>query len=336
MGSDSTANQTNPCGSAHRDSRSTERASTNVHLRAEKIALPTARLLASRPRLSVYQLFDNSINLTTDSDELVSLVMSGQDAGPFSVQLAPDEHRRLSFKQLLEHNLHEVILAADVKQIRIGPVQVGLQSGQIWNPRLDQGQLSTANLEASAAHIWSLMNSRAPEGSLPLEILAGGGSIFAERVRSAWSLIEKGVINAQPELCASGAQLATGVGIGLTPAGDDFLTGILLAFWLGMANPEPYSAQLFAGTDGRTGLLSLALLSAAARGEASESWHTLAAAISREKGPALLLAALAVLSAGHSSGADTLFGFVLALRTIGRHFEQGSVKSSSTSVAVRT
>jgi hypothetical protein len=117
-------------------------------------------------------------------------------------------------------------------------------------------------------------------------------------------------------MCGAAASLAAGAGIGLTPAGDDYLMGVLLAFWVGMMDPDPFIVALMGGTEGRTGRLSMAFLRAAARGEASQAWHRLAEAMSRCDTRGLEAAVTVLLRTGHSSGADALYGFTKALTTI--------------------
>lgn len=130
-------------------------------------------------------------------------------------------------------------------------------------------------------------------------------------------------------MCRSGARLAAGLGIGLTPAGDDFLMGVLMAFWLGLVNPTPYIESLISGAVGRTGRLSMALLDSAGRGEASQGWHTLVRAITRRQAQSILPAVMVILGAGHTSGADALFGFMVGLRSVCRQVEM-DVQSGST------
>jgi hypothetical protein len=134
----------------------------------------------------------------------------------------------------------------------------------------------------------------------------------------AWRQIGKAIKYAEPGRCTRGAQLAAGVGLGLTPAGDDFLMGVMLALWLSMKEPDPYINALLAGARGRTGRLSTAFLEAAARGEAGQSWHHMAQAIAMADAQEIRQATAILLSAGHTSGADALLGFAGALESTGQ------------------
>lgn len=103
-----------------------------------------------------------------------------------------------------------------------------------------------------------------------------------------------------------------GLGPGLTPAGDDYLAGVLLGLraipsshlWL-LAAPAVLTA-----VPGRTSALSTALLAAAFRGEAARPWHELAGALARSDARRATAAAARVRRLGHSSGRWTLIGFL--------------------------
>lgn len=92
----------------------------------------------------------------------------------------------------------------------------------------------------------------------------------------------------------------TGLGPGLTPAGDDALAGILLV-------AGDRDAAIAAAARARTNDIACAFLRWAARGQSIEPVHRLLAGGGR---PALA----DLLRFGHSSGADLAFGLRLGLR----------------------
>lgn len=103
-----------------------------------------------------------------------------------------------------------------------------------------------------------------------------------------------------------------GLGPGLTPAGDDYLAGVLLGL---RAIPSsllwPLAAPaVLTAVPGRTSALSTALLAAAFRGEAARPWHGLAGALARSDARRAMAAAARVRRLGHSSGRWTLAGFL--------------------------
>lgn len=113
----------------------------------------------------------------------------------------------------------------------------------------------------------------------------------------------------------SAAVKLVGLGEGSTPAGDDYLVGVLHALSLGGEEQAEGSllATIANAGQGRTTRASAAWLAAAARGEASPVWRALLAAIGAGREAAVRTAARAVRATGHTSGAFSLRGFLDAL-----------------------
>ncbi|MBX2825978.1 MAG: DUF2877 domain-containing protein [Gammaproteobacteria bacterium] len=108
-----------------------------------------------------------------------------------------------------------------------------------------------------------------------------------------------------------------GAGAGMTPAGDDVLAGVLLAlrlFGFATAADELWRRLRPLGQV-RTHAISMALLEAAARGHASEPWHTLLADWSSGDTTKCQRSATLLDAIGQSSGWDTLSGFMLVSAT---------------------
>lgn len=107
------------------------------------------------------------------------------------------------------------------------------------------------------------------------------------------------------------ARALGGLGPGLTPAGDDALSGILFAF-RAMSGPTAEQSLAALARSVRTGDLASAVLEAAALGSHIEPVHDLvmAAAAHDARGAARAAAALDVF--GSSSGADIAYGLRLA------------------------
>jgi hypothetical protein len=104
-----------------------------------------------------------------------------------------------------------------------------------------------------------------------------------------------------------------GLGEGSTPAGDDYLVGVLLALSLGAGRDgrrNSLLASLAVIGDGRTTTASATWLTAAARGEASPVWRALLDAWAASDEHAVRNCARAVRGTGHTSGAFSLRGFL--------------------------
>jgi hypothetical protein len=132
----------------------------------------------------------------------------------------------------------------------------------------------------------------------------------AEVLRAGW--------DGDGERLQEGVTGLAGLGGGLTPAGDDFLSGAMLWAWLAYPTPASLGRAIVETAAPRTTTLSAALLRAAAQGECSAPWHALLAALGAEAdtGQEARIAAATgeILAHGATSGADTLAGF-LYMRT---------------------
>lgn len=197
------------------------------------------------------------------------------------------------------------LLTGGVGVLYLGGRRITLERAADWEPRPAWRALGrrialwieiARDLEADAAtegsdlscdRSWSPLQARRSEFRRALR-RRDGESIG----RTAWTL--------------------AGLGPGLTPAGDDYLAGVLLGL---RAIPSsllwPLAAPaVLTAVPGRTSALSTALLAAAFRGEAARPWHELAGALARSDARRAMAAAARVRRLGHSSGRWTLAGFL--------------------------
>jgi len=134
-------------------------------------------------------------------------------------------------------------------------------------------------------------------------------AIILSTARSAGEALRDGWAGNQDRLQAAAITLA-GLGNGLTPAGDDFLAGVMLWAWLSHLDPIPFCQTLLGIAAPRTTTLSAAFLRAAAQGTCNHPWHILLTAFSEGIESAIETAVQKVLAHGATSGADTLAGFL--------------------------
>jgi len=121
---------------------------------------------------------------------------------------------------------------------------------------------------------------------------------------------------------ARAASGLAGMGVGLTPAGDDLLAGVLSALRFharstGDAVFPPGQLEQLASAAGRlTSPFSAFLLAGAAKGLVAEPLAHWLEAVCRGMGDLALAKIPEIGALGHSSGLDTLTGMVLALQTV--------------------
>jgi hypothetical protein len=199
--------------------------------------------------------------------------------------------------------------------LHLGDLRIDLSSAIPWDPTLpvldragDEGlRVLATHLRANASSE-GLARMRFDVAETPL-LTAG---------RQAMDRLRLGFARGDgPAIIDAAAQLA-GLGPGLTPSGDDVLTGILLALrvWPQASGPlgmSVVSTLLVRAAVPRTGRISRAYLWAAWQGHASEAWHDLIRALPGES-DGVVAAATRILQTGETSGADMLAGFLSARR----------------------
>ena len=243
-------------------------------------ALSFSRSLRPAPELRVLAVFARACDLAApDGQRVVALVTPQVGDGPLNIVVAGLD-RKLGAVQ------RGMTAAWQGDRLRLGPLLVSLDGAVPWEPRPDWVYLRR-NRQRIAARLL-LLREMVPN----LKDLTG----FLVPVRAVKSV---------DDLLA-----LAGRGRGLTPAGDDFLMGWMLRAWLDHPAPEVVCRQVVEGAAPRTTTLAAAMLRAAARGECDAAWHALLSALAGDDAGTLAPAVERVLAHGHTSGADTLAGFL--------------------------
>lgn len=200
----------------------------------------------------------------------------------------------------------------DAQHLRLGDIEITLACPE-WDPRPDwaalRGRLPLISAQGPA--LARLAREIAPSpGLLQLTkpttwFLPGIADAFANAeadlpVGELW----------RPERVARAAARVAGVGVGLTPSGDDWLAGLLMWIWLAHPRPEELGAAVMGAAASRTTILSAALLRCAADGECDEAWHGLLHALAFEQQTDVEADVRRILNHGATSGADMLAGFL--------------------------
>ncbi|WP_110955975.1 DUF2877 domain-containing protein [Anaerosinus massiliensis] len=113
----------------------------------------------------------------------------------------------------------------------------------------------------------------------------------------------------------------TGRGKGLTPSGDDILLGFTLCIHLFGDFPQWKQMLAFAVTNESTTMISVAYLNALLQGYVSESCIQLVKLLDHGETEQIQKKVEQVKSFGHTSGSDTLFGFLLGLNFLIHQWE---------------
>ncbi len=263
---------------------------------AQAISIPAWESLQRAPgEARVLGRFERVVDLLL-GDDILALATPDVGCGPF--HLVVDA---LPATPLPERVALRVLPGA----LWIGPWQIALPAElPLWNPRPAWEQLTCA--PSRLAMLRELVSAAARAGSVsPL-----AGALWGAAPASVAQLA--GALDGQdPAALDKAVAVLAGWGPGLTPSGDDFLAGLMLALWAREGEAaRPLCAGIAAAAAPRTTRLSRAFLRAAAEGLADERWHALLHALAAGPEAAIERAAQAVLAFGASSGLDMLTGFL--------------------------
>jgi hypothetical protein len=193
-------------------------------------------------------------------------------------------------------------------------VSVDLAHARSWSSRLpaDPMRISAAALRGAR----EAAARRAPkDGFGPLLRGDGVGDGFARAAERPIRALQSALAEGAPSAAAHAAADLVGLGVGLTPSGDDLLVGLLA----GLEVVDDPARRHIAGAVvehamERTSLISASALSQAARGRYAERLHDVLAAIVAGEGMGIEGSIEAAMRYGATSGADTLVGLFIGLQ----------------------
>lgn len=269
-----------------------------MNLLATIMSLPAARWLHETQQAVVHSVFVQACNLRNERGDWLSLALPASGIGPFTIVAPLPEG--CGFHDWLSPGMPASVTP---HAITLPPLTIHLTGAALWEPCPDWSGAPPAALATALAWLITWL----PPFSL-------AQSPYAAAAQTAQAALQTGLQQADLAACRDGAKQLGGVGPGLTPAGDDFLLGVMAALWLiwSAARARLFSQAIAAAAGPRTTPLSAAWLAAAAAGNLSSHWHQLLWALPLVQMDALQAAVDAMLSIGASSGADALAGFVWA------------------------
>ena len=274
----------------------------------------------------VHSVFRSAVNLKTGrSYRLLSLLASGQPDLPQGIRLNSSE--ALPFEGL---RTGEVIHGrAGLLQFENFPLAIQLRGAQRWKCDLRALDIDPDKSAVSVAweHVWDELNRQQKLSGA--EIVADELFHSSETPRPVVTLKagqavgELVTATRKFDLADSTALRALiGLGSGLTPSGDDLLTGYLAGLWCtmrGKSKRARFIASLgkrILRLSARTNDISRTYLYHAVHGQVSSLLADLAGAISRgENTLHLHNSARSALQSGHSSGMDAVTGLLVGLIT---------------------
>ncbi len=269
-------------------------------------------------RAQVHSVFLRACNIETHSGELVTLLAAGCGNLPHAVRCAspigPLNARMRKGQAAILDGARLCIPAAELV--------MDLSRATVWN-----GMVADAppGLRGMASHgtlreLRETLRHQAPDqGVAPVLFSSGAPQSALERAlvaRMAQTLpiLARATEASDPEAVASALSTLVGLGVGLTPAGDDFIVGYLAALW-SRSRREPGIAALLNALSLpvrllslRTNAISRQMLLDALQGQFAE--RLIEVMICVCGGGDVAGATVRALEVGHSSGADVLCGLL--------------------------
>jgi hypothetical protein len=251
--------------------------------------------------VSLLHIFDQALNLVDDHGTIISVVPGSIGAGPFSLVVAGE--RPFSAIISPQDPVHKT-----ATHLHLGPLAIDLRPAKVWQPKPPWPLLH----EQQSDWLTLLPALQTAVNQQQDRLTAGSPAQFATQFYAASHAAQQAIAQTEAaELAAAVFNLA-GLGPGLTPAGDDFLVGLLLG--LRATRPEGVVAEwakiVVETAVPRTTKLSAAWLVAAAQGEAWLAWHRLLAGLLAGYGWQQPFNQ--ILGNGATSGIAALMGFLAA------------------------
>ncbi len=301
----------------------------------ERVATSASRSLLSRlPESacdgSVHSAYERAVNVTWEGDGWGSLLDSALPLNPWGIRVpdlpgvAPGDRIRISRREIAFHG----------REVRIRLDAARPEDLRIARPPVVRRDL----LKERTGYLREWLETRKIGPSF-LDCLGPSGRPCRDPFLEKGSEVIDGARRARsPEDRARRLSGLVGLGLGLTPAGDDFLAGHLAASLLSgdvggergiLVRVLPDLAR------GRTTEVGARMLMAACRDEFAAPVIRLVESLARP-GNGVLGAARDLLTLGGTSGADTLAGVLFSAGTVWRQPGPTACRTSPTSPSFQT
>lgn len=264
-------------------------------------------LLSQSPYWTLHSSYRKTVNIT-DGCNLIALQTAGSPISPLSLIT---NHSNLTdlFVYNQQYACEIFSYTASIIYDDILSPLPALKTEAVKNLLAAMAQTIQTSDTQSFDLLFKVVNSHSPSTYIANDLLLNAANAIIIETESCFS---QAIPNAEAWQ-KSAAQLSTliGIGIGLTPSGDDFLTGVLAGFILINKPNHPFCQQLKKAISQqlhRTNEISAAFIKCALNGRFSQH-------ICQLKAFSPVSQILADFTrVGHSSGIDTLCGIYWTLR----------------------
>jgi hypothetical protein len=245
------------------------------------------------------------------SGRYLTLALAEVGPGPFTMIIEVENKGFNDFRGQIDAGT-QVSFANN--SLSIGELVIRTDQYVCWESFVDWSKFSRFTDHAWLSNLEHFVRANAPISSLAWLLFENYTNPYIDMARKGWLQLQYGLENHSIARVLEGVNHLAGLGIGLTPAGDDFLMGVIYGLWMNF-NPSlanEWSLQVHRVAASQTTSLSAFWLEVAAEGQASKPWHDLFRAIYDMNQEDIRWSANSLGDYGHTSGYDALAGFLLA------------------------
>ncbi|MBN2118278.1 MAG: DUF2877 domain-containing protein [Anaerolineales bacterium] len=268
-----------------------------------------------------HSVFQSALNLHLNSeDNLLTLIASSEGDLPQGIRL--DTPEGFSFENFRVGDL--MICRDEILVFEKDSLTIQLSEARRWKCDLPALRFDPADPAVAAAwsFVWEVLNARQrlSEAEIVAQELLGKSAREGVAHRAGKAIRTLLSAARRYDLTDSSAQSLIGLGSGLTPSGDDLLSGYLAGLWC-IVQGESKRAQFISSLgetiihlSSKTNDISRTYLYHAAQGQVSSRLADLVEGICRGENPKRLNElAEAAFDVGHTSGTDTVTGLLIGL-----------------------
>ena len=290
-----------------------------MQLLSQSYSAGAAEWLSSDNSAHVFSTFERACNLIDEQGRFISIVDNTIGNGPFAVVL---EELPFSLDKMLSVGAPVVV---GNNSLTVNTTTIDFSEATLWSARVDWDYPKHCphQFQKNIGDLYLTVQNNASGGSLSsiLHSTRDNMGYVSARVTDSAQQLYSGIVSGDMQKIYLGAANMAGLGVGLTPSGDDFLMGVIYALWaiFDQKDAARWSRKIAEAASSRTNMLSGAMLQESANGYASEHWHVLVDVLCKENVTDVTRVSMDILSLGHTSGADALTGFLLSIDCLSDH-----------------
>jgi hypothetical protein len=300
-----------------------QEAAPSVPCTASRIAPAAREWLSITSPSRPYHIFERVANLINAEGDVLTLMLTPAEMNPLALEINCQNHtldltRTIETSSDFEITSHKLV---------VGDLRIDLEPAASWNPSPDWPlvQVHRDELREMCELIQRQLLSNPSSESLAIFVSPG----VLESLVNGWQ--ERARVPIQELLhrlragdhAGSGdcAASLAGLGMGLTPGGDDFIIGVMHAIWSIIVDKKASSIcrALADAAEQKTNRLSACSLRRAAMGETSAAWQALLQGMALTDQETISHQTKTLMQLGHTSGQDALAGFLLAVSALHPH-----------------